>query len=78
VHAPRHADRAGNRTEQAMTFATTTSTRDIQQLRGFLAVVSPGRVPDADIRNVLNRDARAVIDSIEGVATLPAVNALRG
>ena len=32
----------------------------------------------AAITDLGDRDTRAVIDSIEGVATLPAVNALRG
>ncbi|HEV2779295.1 MAG TPA: ThuA domain-containing protein [Actinophytocola sp.] len=106
-------DRAGNRTEQSVTFATTTSMRDIDQLldrfrasnrlslsahvalsaqlakarkaeaagndvravrelRRFTELVNePGRVPDAGVRSVLDRDARAVIDSIEGVAMLP-------
>jgi glucose/arabinose dehydrogenase/type 1 glutamine amidotransferase len=106
-------DRAGNRTVQTLTFASTTSTRDIGQLldrfratnrltlaaytalsdqlkkarkaeasgndakavrelRAFLALVTPSRVPDAEIRAVLDRDTRAVINSIEGLAVLPA------
>jgi cytochrome c len=112
------SDRAGNRTEQALTFATTTSLRDIdalldrfratnrlsasayvtlsgqlakarkaeaagndvkavRELRRFVALADDAaRVPDADVRAVLVRDARAVIDSISGVAALrPAVNA---
>jgi glucose/arabinose dehydrogenase len=111
-------DRAGNRTEQMLTFATTTSMRDIGQLldrfratnrlslsahtalssqlakarkaeangndakavrelRTFVTLANDTtRVPDADIRRVLDRDARAVIDSLEGLALLPvATNA---
>jgi hypothetical protein len=44
-------DTAGNVSTQSLTFATTTSLRDI--------------------RHVLERDARAVIDSLEGTAVLP-------
>lgn len=110
-------DRAGNRTEQSLSFATTTSMRDIdslltrfrasnrlslsaygalsgqlakarkaeaagndvravRELERFVAMVTePGRVPDSGVRAVLERDGRAVIDSINGVAVLPAANA---
>jgi len=110
-------DVAGNVTSQSLTFATTTSLRDIAQLldrfratnrlslaaykalsdqlakarkaeasgndtravrelRKFLTMVGDGRVTDADVRSTLERDTRAVIDSINGVTALPrAVNA---
>jgi len=111
-------DTAGNVTSQSLTFATTTSLRDIDQLltrfratnrlslsaynqlSSLLAKVRKAEangndtkavrflgtfvqlaidetlVGDADVRSVMERDAQAVIDSIEGVATLPrAVNA---
>jgi hypothetical protein len=110
-------DVAGNVTTQTLTFATTTSLRDMSQLldrfratnrlsrsahkalseqlakvrkaeasgndakalrelRKFLSMVRDGRVTDRDVRSVLERDSRAVIDSIEGVTILPqAVNA---
>jgi cytochrome c len=113
-------DRAGNRTEQTLTFATTTSMRDIGQLldrfratnrlslsahtalssqlakarkaeangndakavrelRTFVTLANDTtRVPAADIRQVLDRDARAVIDSIEGLATLPVATDASG
>jgi hypothetical protein len=39
-------------------------------------MVRDGRVTDRDVRSVLERDSRAVLNSIEGVAMLPqAVNA---
>jgi cytochrome c len=111
-------DAAGNVTTQSLTFATTTSTRDLSQLLTrfratnrlslsaynqlktlltkirnaeangndtkavrflgtFITLVTDETfVGDADVRTVLERDARAVIDSINGVAVLPqAVNA---
>jgi hypothetical protein len=112
-------DRAGNRTEQSLTFATTTSTRDmaqlldrfratnrltlsaytaladqlrkarkaeangndakaVRELRAFQQLITPARVPDADIRTVLDRDSCAVIDSIEGLAVLPAATISSG
>ena len=106
-------DTAGNVSTQSLTFATTTSLRDIgqlldrfratnrlslsayQQLKSLLTKIRKAEangndekavrflgtfvqlaiddtlVGDADIRNVLERDARAVIDSIEGTAALP-------
>ncbi|MGB3439417.1 MAG: ThuA domain-containing protein [Actinophytocola sp.] len=106
-------DTAGNVTSQSLTFATTTSTRDIgqlltrfratgrlslsayQQLSGLLTKVRKAEasgndaraarflgtfvrlaidetlVGDQDVRSVLERDAEAVIDDIEGVAVLP-------
>ena len=43
----------------------------VRELRQFLALISPSRVPDADIRGALDRDARAVLDSIEGWRSRP-------
>ncbi|MBB5906356.1 ThuA domain-containing protein [Actinoalloteichus hymeniacidonis] len=111
-------DRAGNSTDQTVTFATTTSLRDVGQLvdrfratnrlslyahrdlveqltvarlaeavgddlgaidglRAFAELAGDAElVSDADVRNVLVRDAEAVIASIEGVEVLAtAVNA---
>jgi cytochrome c len=115
--AVRATDMAGNVTNQSLTFATTTSTRDLGQLLTrfratnrlsqsaykqlnslltkirkaeangndekavrflgtFVSLVTDETlVGDADIRTFLERDARAVIDSINGDAVLPqAVN----
>ena len=111
-------DVAGNVTTQSLTFATTTSLRDVDQLltrfratnrlslsayNQLSSLLTKARkaeangndtkavrylgtfvqlaidetlVGDADVRSVLDRDAQAVIDSIEGVTVLPqAVNA---
>jgi cytochrome c len=116
--AVRAKDAAGNVTSQSLTFATTTSTRDLSQLLTrfrasnrlslstykqlnqlltkirnaeangndekaarflgtFVTLVTDSTVVgDADVAAVLERDATAVIDSINGAAVLPqAVNA---
>jgi glucose/arabinose dehydrogenase/PKD repeat protein len=109
-------DAAGNVTSQSLTFATTTSTRDIgqlltrfratgrlslsayQQLNSLLTkvrkaeangndtkaarflgtfaqlVIDGTLVGDQDVRSVLERDANAVIDDIEGADPLPAAS----
>ncbi|MDQ3788633.1 MAG: DUF1080 domain-containing protein, partial [Actinomycetota bacterium] len=106
-------DKAGNVTSQSLTFATTTSMRDIrqlldrfratnrlslsayQQLKSLLTKAAKAEangndaravrylgtfvqlaidetlVGDEDVRAVLERDAEAVIDDLEGVAQLP-------
>ncbi|HEX6358437.1 ThuA domain-containing protein [Actinophytocola sp.] len=56
--------------------ASGNKSKAVLELGRFGVFVRDGRVPDADVRSVLDRDARAVIDSIQGVAMLPqAVNA---